>query len=705
MGRGVAFRRAAPAVAAVAALWLFGAGCAGTDADLPCHFTAEDDGTRRMECPDGTSAVFPPPVTAPRTGSVSGSASLFGEPRRDGIDVWLSLAPSDPEAAPPSLHAVTDAEGRFRFDDVPPGVHRVSVRATGFRGVDREVVVDPGEFVLPPVVLRRGVEALSGANLDLHLSPRGDSFVVRYGQGADRRLAYWEPGGAGMVPLGQKTRTPPPYFDAAGAYIHFLEKTDEPEQRGYALMRYEVDAGRLLAVAEEVTSFWPSPDGQSIVLEGVDRELRTWNRRHGPDGAGDRTVTSRPLSWAAGPGYRLLAVQTSNGALVVWDLEELTGDVLGPWGGEPTFSPDGRGLVANLGNGLVAWDAATSRAVHLGPGSDVTFHDSGRRFAYLATEGATRRLVHVDLDRGAAPETVRERVATASYGPGDGGLAWTEEVEGGVELFVAPGPGSAPTSLGRGAAVGDLLWSRDGRRLFFTVFDGEEWVGRLDVYEPGLGVHTLALDVLGAPALEPEGDGLLFLVGSGGTAALDYWDPVTDEVIRILDDVDPAMADEFRSGPGSRLLVVSRDWRFWRWDPATRTSLLLGAGSEGTSGGASFLADGAVLFVDSLHRLGLLDADATEARVVGAGVGDVITTPGLAERFSYRHALTGPYPWLPSGPGTLVLFDRAANRAIPLDDDVYRGIQGRSFVAYVRKGELDGDAERLFLVTYPVGER
>ena len=114
-----------------------------------------------------------------------------------------------------------------------------------------------------------------------------------------------------------------------------------------------------------------------------------------------------------------------------------------------------------------------------------------------------------------------------------------------------------------------------------------------------------------------------------------------------------------------------------------------------------------MFFIDSGVRLGLLDADAdaTEPRPVGAGVARVFTAPGLSSRFSYLHALVGPYPWLLSGPGTLVLFDRAAGRAIPLDDGVVGGLQGHSFVAYVREADAGGGPQRLFLVTYPVGER
>jgi hypothetical protein len=695
-----AFRGAALA----AALCLSGAGCGDEVDQLPCRFTVEDDGSRRMECPDGTSAVFPPPVSAPRAGSVSGTASLFGEPRRDGIDVWLIPAPPDPETQSPPLHAATDAEGRFRFDGVPPGVHRVSVRAPGFVDVDREVVVDPGEFVLPPVVLRRGVEALAGDNLELFPSPRGNSFLARYGEGTFRRLVYWEPGGAGMVPLGEQTVLTgpfdPPYFLAGGAYIHFLEKPDRLGAKGRTLMRYEVDAGRLLVVADAVASFWPSADGQSVVIQGAEGELRTWNRRHHDSGGGDRIVTAPASAWDLGPHSHLLAARTPGGSLVVWDLEELTGDVLGPWNGRPDFSPDGRVLVADLGSGLVVWDAVTSRAAHLGPGTGVTFHDSGRRFAYLATEGASQRLVHVDLDRGAVPETMRERVLSAFYGPGEGGIAWIEGAEGGVELFVAPGPGQAPVSLGRGAHLENLLWSRDGRRLFFTMFDGEAWVGRLDVYEPGLGTHTLAIDPLGWPFLEPGGDGVFFVVGSGDSATLEYWDPATDEVIRIVDGAVDTLGN-IRIGPDARLLLAGAGGHWWRWDPADGTVLLLGT-ADAPAQTATFLADGAVAFIDSRRRLGLLDAGATEGRWVGTGVADVFVAPDLAQRFSYRQALSSSNF---SRTGTLVLYDRAAGRAIPLDDGVIGGIQGHSFVAYVREGSGGAATQHLYLVTYPVGER
>jgi hypothetical protein len=694
----------------LAALALVAAvGCGGCDRteQVPCHFATDADGTRRMTCPDGTSATFPPPVVAPRAGAVSGSASRFGDPRRDGIDVYLALAPDEPHGQPQILYLPTDEQGRFRFEHVPPGVHQVSIASPGFATQSRPVVVDPGEFVLEPVTLRRGVESLACANTDLFASPRRDGFVARYGDGAFRRLVYWQPGGVGMVALAQRgaARETRPYFDASGARVHVLDYPEDGDGDTGNLIRYEVDTGRRLLVADRVQSWAPALDGDALVFLGGG-VLRAWNERFDGGSGPVRTLGSDVLYFDVGPRGRLVQFVIGN-LLVLWDMEDMTGEALGHASDLARFSPDGSVALVDLGSGLVAWDADGPRMIPIGSGSpdDVSFHDSGRRFVALVTNGASQRLLHVDLDRGGAPQTIRERALTAAYGPGDGGIAWVQPGATGHELYLAASPDATPELLGSGTAIDSLTWSRDGRRLYFNILDSSG-TDRLEVYEAGVGAHTLETSVVGPPMLEPDGAGVFFFsVVAGDEVALHHWDPATDATVSVLDAVDPWYATQLPAlaGPGSRLIVPDLEGTWYRWDPATATTVPIGHNAEPIPEFA-FLADGGLAFVADGGTLWLLAPDATAPRAAGNGLpysgGALFGASPDGRRFSYLRAS----PW--ASTGSLVLFDRAADLAIPLDDDVTTAVQGDRFVAYVKSFPIDPDhPQRLYLVDYPVDER
>ena len=699
--------RARPAGAAASvALWVAGCGGTGGAVDVPGTFTVEEDGSRRMSCPDGTSAVFPAPTVAPRTGSISGRASRFGEADRSGIDVWLHLAPELPGGFLETRHVVTDAEGTFRFDEVPPGVHDVGFTAPGFTDEGRDVVVDPGEFVIDPVVLRRGADALACERTQLFPSPRRNAFLARYGDKPNlQRLVYWEPGGAGMVPLGQRVdpSSGSNYFSADGRLVHFLEQPENDQ--GPVLYRYEIGKVGARPIAAGVTAWHSALGGDALVL-WTWTGLKAWDQRFaGPDGSGAlRTIAAQlpPISFS-GPDGRLIAFVV-DGFLVVWDMREMTGDTLGPFWEPPVFSPDGSILVAGFGDELVAWDADGPRRIRLGPGEagDVRFHGSGRRFVYLEREGTSKRLVHVDLDRGAVPVPLRDRVEEAYYGPGDGGIAWIENVSGERHLFLAEAPAAAPVLVGRGDGISGVTFSRDGSRLYFLAYDGEAGTYRLDVYEAGLGAHTISSNAVFWPVLEPGGDGLFFFEPLPASIALLYWDPVTDEVVRIHEAVQ--LQDfEGTTGPGGRVLFADQGYVWHRWDPAARTVVPVGPNHR-IPPAFRFLADGAVALADTNRHLLLLEPDADEPRIVGSGlvVQDLYGPSGDGLRFAY---LSGGL-WSFGGDGSLVLFDRALDRAIPLDDRVTTAVVGDTFVAYVRNvPATEEGSQRLFLATYPVEER
>jgi Carboxypeptidase regulatory-like domain len=77
-----------------------------------------------------TEAVFGPAGEEPGTGLVSG---LVVDPRGRGVsNATLTLVRGDPTAL---FKAVTDASGRFVFDNVPPGAFRLTTQKAGYMSV------------------------------------------------------------------------------------------------------------------------------------------------------------------------------------------------------------------------------------------------------------------------------------------------------------------------------------------------------------------------------------------------------------------------------------------------------------------------------------------------------------------------------------------------------------------------------------------
>ena len=86
-------------------------------------------------------------VTAPMTASQG--ASLSGKVTRDNGDVMAGAAVIIEELR---REARTDTKGDYRFDNVPPGVYHVNVRAEGYTTRNREITVTPQGATLDLVV-------------------------------------------------------------------------------------------------------------------------------------------------------------------------------------------------------------------------------------------------------------------------------------------------------------------------------------------------------------------------------------------------------------------------------------------------------------------------------------------------------------------------------------------------------------------------
>jgi protocatechuate 3,4-dioxygenase beta subunit len=109
-------------------------------------------------------------VVAGESGSEQGvaGARVYASTGSGWVQLPLDLEPEGlPKTWVKVAHTVTDAEGRYRFEDLKPGGLRLAARASGFapRYIDRLDLPDKQEFSVPDIRLERGV-VLAGKVVD-----------------------------------------------------------------------------------------------------------------------------------------------------------------------------------------------------------------------------------------------------------------------------------------------------------------------------------------------------------------------------------------------------------------------------------------------------------------------------------------------------------------------------------------------------------
>ncbi|WP_373046599.1 carboxypeptidase regulatory-like domain-containing protein [Vulgatibacter sp.] len=103
--------------------------------------------------------------------AIAGTARLFGLAAHDGIALSLT--------GPASRTAVTAADGRFAFADLPPGRYELTAARDGYPDVRRAgLVVTAGELLVPDLVLRPGALLREGRIADAQ--PLGDDAILDF---------------------------------------------------------------------------------------------------------------------------------------------------------------------------------------------------------------------------------------------------------------------------------------------------------------------------------------------------------------------------------------------------------------------------------------------------------------------------------------------------------------------------------------------
>ena len=137
-----------------------------------CTVASNDDGSHTITCPGGDTVVVRDGEQLPR-GTIAGEARRFGFPAEAGIEVTL---------VEKDLSVTTDADGRFSFDGVTPGLYRLRFSREGYAPLDVENVMVFGTAVdLGGVELKVARKIADGLVMPIP-SPSGEHVAMLRGE-------------------------------------------------------------------------------------------------------------------------------------------------------------------------------------------------------------------------------------------------------------------------------------------------------------------------------------------------------------------------------------------------------------------------------------------------------------------------------------------------------------------------------------------
>ena len=660
--------------------------CAGACGDGPdtCRMQQHEDGSRTMICPDGSSVRLPGTGERQPPGGVRGTARLFGREAHAGIRV--ELAGND-------LSAVTAADGSYEIAGVPAGVHKVRFDAPGYERRERsQVLVLPGAWVTEDVELEIGRRILEGRDWTLVPSPRGDIFLARR-----ENLFLVEP--QNLAARRIATQVQGVRFSPDGAKI--VITTGPRSDRPLTLELYEVDGRRKTKVADDVTAWHLTPDGDSIVMLRQPEGRTLLEVYHHPTGR-HTAVAQDVTAWRVSPsGGALVALAstTAGRTLVVWDLAAAGGTGLGDVASRgsdtlPAFAPDGRSFVFETAFGdFVLWDGRRSETRVLEPAiSTYAFGPAGDRLVYV-TEGA---LVHRDLRTDSRFE-IATSVIGATFSPDGETVAYFRDEGGSFVLSTWDAATRASTRRAVTERPAGMRFSPDGSQLFLLDTSGVLRAWSVD------GLRTVSDEAHGLPVFGPDGRSYVFheaetlvFARTDTAETVPLGAPVLDFPVQW--DASGTRLFFVTGNAPSRLAYGSG----WLFHADTRALERVGTGTF--LAGAHFLDDGTLLLLRRFDPSGFRGELALGDTVLGTGVPDgFVFTPDGA-RVLFR---TDALPIRETG--VLALWDGAPSApcrdvepgVVPVDADVTDQVVGRDYLAWVSQPAVEPSAPGVYVSLWP----
>lgn len=510
----------------------------GTSSEIDpgtCSVTSHGDGTHTIACPDGSTTVVRDGETLPR-GTIRGTVGPWRLPGEAGIEVTLVEL---------DRTVTTDAEGRFEFDGLIPGIYRLRVVQIGRPPVEiPNVVVFGGLLDLGRIELKMGrlirqglavaLPSPSGSLLAVSegsfFSDRGELLVVDALTGeargslgeiemdenvvwvGDRFVAATAPGGEDLLVLDLETgaRTRVPGVDSfvampdaliarasdGGFFLVPLPEGEPSDLEAVTDLEFDFEQG--LAVLGSYT-------GAGLVL--VDTKVRSVTRLpggvHSYHAIGPSGLFAF-LDWQEGGLLELAVYDTASGVTRFYGPASYF---------RPVFSPAGDALVYRLDDGRYALlDLTTGDSVVLNVVPDplnqftwADFSPSGRliflgnwnRAVAVAPESGTRW----DLAGSSWFVSDSERFVISR---GSSGTDILDTIEGTIRTVDSSWDDLEP-------AVGDrVVLDRAGVLLLLDLATGEE--------------TELAPEVSGPWLLTPDGGAVFFTDGRTGLLRLARFD-------------------------------------------------------------------------------------------------------------------------------------------------------------------------------------
>ncbi|HWV37202.1 MAG TPA: carboxypeptidase-like regulatory domain-containing protein [Vulgatibacter sp.] len=473
-----------------------------SEEDPGCRIRTDADGLRTLVCDDGSTArldPIPPPETA--TGILRGEARLFGRSRHDDITAFARGS-----GGSASTSTRVGADGRWELE-IATGIYEVELSAPGYVSESlKQVVVAPGEAIMPPIVLHSRGSIHSEAPTRILVAPDERGLLLFFGEpGA---LWWWSPDASTRFLSDSAAFVS---FTARGDRIVFLDKFDQFRGAGTLLLVDPTGERPTVQIAEDVTRWRMSTDESVIVAEQASARLVLWK-----EGEGARVVTDGLRGWDLAPSGRTLIFLTRIEGIprvIHWDVTASGGSGLEAQWQPFTFSPGGESfLYSNMAGDAVLWDGLRNQPILLGtPGrGEPIFGPDGRWLLFERDDGW--RLLDLSAP---APIALDEDVDHALFS------------EDGTALFHGVDrPGTASVSR-RDLRTGQTVELARGRGLTRPVFAGpagDRWLvfsivptgesrAKLLGWTEGGGLVTLSERVDGPWSVSPDGAAVAFLDG------------------------------------------------------------------------------------------------------------------------------------------------------------------------------------------------
>jgi WD40 repeat protein len=358
-------------------------------------------------------------------------------------------------------------------------------------------------------------------------------------------------------------------------------------------------SGKEVRTLEAKSSSWVeavafSQDGGRVATAGQGSLIRVWDVRTGADAAPHPGHRGRVWGVAVAPDGKAIVTVGEDDTLRFWDSATSREHVFIPLGaragGQPAFTPDGKSVVVNVGDGIKVWDTtgkpatlpgglATSRGASHGfaaDGKTLITADRGLVSLWDWPAGRVRRTIELP----AQPHKPEEMYCLSAALSPDG------------RLLVTSSQRHYTTKSGEYIQTNSLFVATE----FWDVATG----GRL--------ARLGSQDVWNAlVAFTPDGRSLVTAGDSLQEGALGFWDPRSAPRRRAIGSpVRPSISTFAVSPDGRSLATVGRERCVQLYEVATGQTRRSFTGHRSAIVGVSFTPDGRRLVTVSDDSTGLI---------------------------------------------------------------------------------------------------